>query len=113
MNDNKIFEDRKPDYDLVSLFGNNEMDIKLSDIKNILALIPGEADGPSWHWVVELHTGAFAVIIGWCDYTGWDCQSGGSMQIASTPEEAAKISEYSEQLIKQLKGKQPYGLKYE
>lgn len=31
-----------------------------------------------------LKTGEFFFLSAWCDYTGWDCQSGGSCEMAPT-----------------------------
>lgn len=44
-------------------------------IKKLLATLEGENDGANWHWLVELENGKIAHLSGWCDYTGWDCQS--------------------------------------
>lgn len=36
----------------------------------------GERDGGDWIWRVVLSDGETWIVRGWCDYTGWDCQSG-------------------------------------
>ena len=36
----------------------------------------GENDGEPWVWTVTFADGTTWQITGWCDYTGWDCQSG-------------------------------------
>lgn len=108
---------RKPDYDLQAAI-NYHLEIKVEDIVSVLAQIPGEADGPDWSWLIELKDGKFALIQGGCDYTGWDCQSDATIRFADTAEEAAKLAEdyydyrvqVAEQLLKQLKGEQPYAL---
>lgn len=38
----------------------------------------GQNDGADWIAVLELADGRYALIAAWCDYTGWDCQSGAS-----------------------------------
>jgi hypothetical protein len=35
----------------------------------------GERDESDWIWEVTLTNGEVWVAQGWCDYTGWDCQS--------------------------------------
>lgn len=39
----------------------------------------GENDGSNWIWEVGLADGRTIQIEGWCDYTGWDCQSGATV----------------------------------
>ena len=36
----------------------------------------GENDGEHWVWLASFGDGTTWRITGWCDYTGWDCQSG-------------------------------------
>jgi hypothetical protein len=63
------------DYDLeAALEYNPDPDdpLKASDILGEHAVIYGENDEYSWHWLVELNDGRFAYISGECDYTGWD-----------------------------------------
>jgi len=55
---------------------NGLSNFKEDDIIDIVAEVPGENDEFSWWWVLELQNGKFALLEGWCDYTGWDCQSG-------------------------------------
>lgn len=47
------------------------------DVARVIATREGENDGPDWLCVVELKDGRFAFVSAGCDYTGWDCQSGG------------------------------------
>jgi hypothetical protein len=42
-----------------------------SNIAGIVAEVPGDADGPNWHWLVLTKDGRFAYAHGGCDYTGW------------------------------------------
>ncbi len=65
----------------------NYADFSLDEIKNIIALDEGYNDGDSWLLVVELDDGKFGYLSAWCDYTGWDCQAGGSSGIRNTLEE--------------------------
>ncbi len=52
--------------------------VRRRDVKRIVAFVEGENEGPSWCIVVELNDGRFAFVEAGCDYTGWDCQAGGS-----------------------------------
>lgn len=102
-----------PDYDLQAAYEHNSSDFPfdLLDISNVLANIPGHNDEDHWSWIVELKNGDFYFISAWCDYTGWDCQSGAECVKASTATAAAKkAGALKDQLLKQLDGTQPYGL---
>ncbi len=108
---------RKPDYDLEAYLSYNEDIYKLEDIANIHAEVPGHNDEDSRYWVLELKDGRFVLTSAWCDYTGWDCQSGGDSQAAASAEEAAMLApekEYDREirrnLLAQIKGEQPFGL---
>jgi len=50
----------------------------------VLAAAAGENDGNSWVAALRLHDGRHLLLSAWCDYTGWDCQSGGRMQISAS-----------------------------
>lgn len=64
--------ERKPDYDLQSCIEYNSPGILTSEIRGIWACVPGEAEGPSWFWILELNDGRKGLLYGGCDYTGWD-----------------------------------------
>lgn len=51
---------------------------KLGDVQNVLAARYGDNDGPSWELIVLLKDGRFSILSASCDYTGWDCNAGGS-----------------------------------
>ena len=48
------------------------------DVAEILAIADGENDGPNWIGLFKLKDGRYAYLTAGCDYTGWDCQSGGN-----------------------------------
>ena len=48
------------------------------DVARVIATSDGENDGADWIGVFELKDGRFAYLTASCDYTGWDCQSGGN-----------------------------------
>lgn len=47
-------------------------------IKDLKMLKQGYNDGGDWIWRIDLSDGETWWMTGWCDYTGWDCQSGNS-----------------------------------
>ena len=112
---------RTPDGDMQSYYEYNGKDFdefKFEDIEHLLACIPGENDGFNWHWIVRLKNGKYGYVTAWCDYTGWDCQSGGSVHIANSARDAALLAKdgyedqgIMEQLMAQLIGVQNYGLR--
>ena len=89
---------------------------KLDEINDVLAHIPGHNDEESWYWVVQLKNGDYYLVSAWCDYTGWDCQSGAECIKAASAEDACNKAEdhasraIKEQLFNQVLGKQPYGV---
>lgn len=113
---------RKLDSDL-EYCAEYDCGLDLKDIVNVLAQVPGEADQLDWHWIVEMKDGRFLYVTGGCDYSGWGCQDWGEAKEAKTAIEAAMLApekeEYHEeynirqQLLDQLAGEQPYGLRLE
>lgn len=64
------------DYDLAAcLEYNPQVGWSIDDIKEVLAVYEGERDGECWRWAIKLNDGMFVLLVGGCDYTGWDCQS--------------------------------------
>ena len=57
------------------------------DVAEILYYEEGYNDGDSWVGVFKLKDGKFGYVDAWCDYTGWDCRSGGDGGIADSFEE--------------------------
>jgi hypothetical protein len=55
-----------------------------------LATVFGANDESSWHWLLWLQDGTYAYVTGWCDYTGWGCQSGGEIEYYPTLKAAIK-----------------------
>ena len=58
-----------------------------TDVKRVIASVIGENDGARWVGLFELNDGRFVAISSWCDYTGWGCQDGGEMMVASSEED--------------------------
>lgn len=66
--------------------------VERTDVEKIHYLIEGENDGPDWVGVFSLKDGRFLVDRGGCDYTGWGCQDGGSMQATHTLDDAVRYA---------------------
>ena len=66
------------DADLISALEYNPEDTNRNEdaIKRVLATHQGERDEERYIWLVEFNDGIRGLYVGWCDYTGWDCQSG-------------------------------------
>jgi hypothetical protein len=115
---------RKPDADLTYGASENSLSKEVGNIANVLAQVPGEADGPSWYWLAKMKNGKYGLFWGGCDYTGWECQSSMWYKEADSAEEVVEFLKFEEweqdakakkpikqQLLDQLEGKQPYGLR--
>jgi hypothetical protein len=69
-------------------------DITIDDVAEVLAASAGANDERPWLAVFRLKDGRHLFLSAWCDYTGWDCQAGGSAEWTNTIEELrACISE--------------------
>lgn len=66
--------------------GCDKASFDIDDVQDVIAADCGENDGDSWMMVGKLKDGRFFFLDAWCDYTGWDCQSGGDAQVANTLE---------------------------
>lgn len=66
-------------------------DFGIDEVKRVIAYDEGENDGDSWVLVAELNDGRFGYVDAWCDYTGWDCQAGGSSETADTFEKLQRF----------------------
>ena len=63
----------------------------IDDVASIIASDEGENDGDPWLMVGTLKDGRFFFLSAWCDYTGWDCQSGGDAQVASNLQDLIRM----------------------
>ena len=61
------------------------------DVKRLFALDIGENDGPEFLAAGELNDGRYFVLDAWRDYTGWDCQAGGTAHVADTEANAIRF----------------------
>lgn len=65
------------DYDLFGCLEYNPQEqFDITHIQSVIAEVPGQHNEWNYHWVLLLKDGLFVYLTGWCDYTGWDCQSG-------------------------------------
>lgn len=69
----------------------------IDDVDEIIAAEEGENDGDSWLGVFKLKDGRYAMLDAWCDYTGWDCQSGGTSRVASSLDSLIRFGLTNEQ----------------
>lgn len=51
------------------------------EIDTVIASDDGCNDGPNWIALFQLHDGRYLFLSAGCDYTGWDCQAGGTIKI--------------------------------
>lgn len=116
-------KERRIDYDLSSACEYADVDgsggFYLKDVAYVLAACMGENDGPSYHWLCAMKDHTYAYVKGGCDYTGWDCQAGGSAKIFPTLKEALAEAPEKEEyhdnrrirdsLRKQLAGELAFG----
>lgn len=102
--------------DLEYAVSNNPGIINLTNVKGIVAQVPGHNGEDSWYWILALRNGQFQAVTGSCDYTGWDCQSG--IELIATTTTALKACSFTfendygreirKNLVNQLKGNQAY-----
>ncbi len=59
----------------------------IEDVEEVLYAEEGWNDGDPWTGVFKLKDGRFGYVDAWCDYTGWDCQSGGDGAIRDSFED--------------------------
>lgn len=65
----------------------------IEDVVKIIVKDEGENDGPDWIGIFEVSDGKFILLRAGCDYTGWDCQAGGRVEIFDTlAQTCSKIS---------------------
>ena len=60
------------------------------DVQEVISAVEGENDGDHWELIVKLKTGQYGWLNAWCDYSGWDCQSGGRSGTCDSHEDAIK-----------------------
>lgn len=111
----------KPDEDLEYGASFHDLSDRVKQIENVLAQVPGEADGADWYWLCLMKNKRYGLFWGGCDYTGWDCQSNMEYREAPTPKAVLSLLKENDvedtqkpikqQLLDQIDGKQPYALR--
>ena len=66
--------------------------ITREDVVELGAMSEGENDEQSWMCYGRVLDGRWFYLEAWCDYTGWDCQAGGSVTFAATREECERFA---------------------
>lgn len=61
------------------------------DVVKIVGIVEGENDAYPWEVFGRLKDGRWFFLSAGCDYTGWDCQAGGSATVARTKTELMKF----------------------
>ena len=72
----------------------------LADVVEVVCAANGENDGAAWIGVFKLRDGRYVVAEGSCDYTGWDCQAGNSLQVAGSLDDAIQYGLQREDRIR-------------
>jgi hypothetical protein len=72
-------EAMRDDYDWQEAFAYSP--VPMDDVAETIVSVDGENDGPEWLGVFRLRDGRFLFLTAGCDYTGWDCQAGGSGEV--------------------------------
>lgn len=115
-NDERI--SRRIDTDLEYCANDAGFTDNLTDVAYGLATVFGANEESNWHWLLAMKDGTYAYATGWCDYTGWSCQSGGDIEFYPTLKEAIKAvpekDDYADRrprsiIKRQLSGTIPYG----
>ena len=85
----------KNDYDWKEAIGFAPFE--MAEIEDVIAMECGANDEESWLAVFKLSGGRFGYVDAWCDYTGWDCQSGGSGGVRETLADLQRFEMTSQQ----------------
>ena len=88
----EAFEAVGIDYDLHACLIANPQGFSVHDIEKVLAVFEGENDGPDWRWILGMVDGRCIFLQGGCDYTGWECSSYATHEVAASPEAAAQMA---------------------
>lgn len=68
----------------------NFSSVRLEAVKHVFAMRTGENDGQDWLVAGTLEDGRYFFVSAGCDYTGWQCRSGGQATVATSLEELVK-----------------------
>jgi hypothetical protein len=85
----KTIDELKTDYDWKEAFVY--FPAAIDDLKTIIAADDGCNEEADWVILARLKDGRYLAGRAGCDYTGWDCQAGGSGTLHATLEEAVRM----------------------
>jgi hypothetical protein len=68
-----------------------------SDVKEVFAMQEGENDERDWTCFGQLNDGRYFFLSAGCDYTVWDCQSGGCAFVSNDRAELLQFGMTKEQ----------------
>jgi hypothetical protein len=80
--------ERIDDYDWEQAFGFAPF--TREEVAEVIAAEDGQNDGDSWVGIFRLRDGRIGYLKAGCDYTGWDCQAGGTGDTRRTLAEVAR-----------------------
>lgn len=77
----RMLEESFPDVDAEDLgyaIGYHGLPEGLNEvaITSVSMIQQGANDDPDWIWEIGFADGSLWTLVGWCDFTGWDCRSG-------------------------------------
>lgn len=63
------------------------------DVNSIATVLAASEDDDGTGWICAFvnKDGKFGLLSAWCDYTGWDCRSGGRVEYADSLEELCRL----------------------
>lgn len=82
--------DMLANYDWPQAFGYAK-DFTIEDVAEIIDYRDGENDEANWIMYGKLKDGRYFTLSAGCDYTGWDCQAGGTSETADTLEKLIRF----------------------
>lgn len=71
-----------------------------AEVVEIIGQSEGENDGADWLCAGRLEDGRWFFLSAGCDYTGWDCQAGGTATIAKTKKELLQYGMSKEEKLR-------------
>lgn len=74
----------------------------IHNVAEVLAADAGEHDERDWIAILRMKDGQWAMLRAGCDYTGWDCRAGGSMEYFETVDEACSAMSLTPEELKRL-----------
>ncbi len=67
-----------------------QLGINRFDVKMVIASAEGCKDERNWVGIFQLKDGRYLYVSAWCDFTGWECQSGGVADFRDTIDDVCR-----------------------